>query len=140
MILDILAKTKIKYLDEVTATYRQLDESASNSRSALKRYTFLKGVYRIQKDYFNKYKLPEIVEEQIDWKYYEAAYPYAVIYDDADTVEKGRQFFKKCSFTNFKVIFALHLSDYYFGKIILRIIYNNRLLKRLATNLLTFNK
>lgn len=140
MILDILAETKIKYLDEVTATYRQLDESASNSRSALKRYTFLKGVYRIQKDYLKKYKIPNKIEKEIDLKYFEAAYPYAVILGDIETIERGNLIFKNNPHNSMKVRCALFLSNFFLGIFTLKIIYNNTLLKNLIANIPIFRR
>lgn len=138
MILDILAETKIKYLDEVTATYRQLDESASNSRSALKRYKFLKGVYRIQKDYLNKYNVSNKIEKEIDLKHYEAAYPYAVIFKDIETIERGKLIFKNNPHNSIKIRCTLILSNFFLGIYILKILYNNTQLKNLVANLPIF--
>jgi glycosyltransferase involved in cell wall biosynthesis len=138
MILDIIAVTKIKYMDEVTATYRQLDESASSSKSSLKRYKFLNGVYRIQKDYIKKYKLPGKIEEEVDFEYYKAAFPYAVFLKDVPTIEKGRSFLENCFRNDPKVKVILFLSHFSVGAFILKIIYNNKFLKSFAANLSIF--
>jgi len=135
MILDILSKTKIKYLEVVTATYRQLDESASASQSMQKRYNFLKGVYRIQKDYIKKYNVSIKIEEEIDFKHFESAYPYAVILGDLETVEKGKLIFKNRLHINMKVKGALFLSNFFIGRSMLKIIYKSSLLKQYLANL-----
>jgi glycosyltransferase involved in cell wall biosynthesis len=140
MILDIVSETKIKYFNEVTATYRRLDESASNSRSALKRYTFFKGVHRIQKDYIKKYELPKAIEEQVDFKHFEAAYPYAVIFRDIKSIEKGKIILKNSRHSNVKVKCALFLSNFLLGVFILKVVYNNTLLKNLIANLPIFRR
>lgn len=54
--LDIWAKSMIKFMPDVTAVYRVLDESASHSLSLKKMYHFSQGVFQIQKDYIEKYK------------------------------------------------------------------------------------
>jgi glycosyltransferase involved in cell wall biosynthesis len=138
MILEILANSRIKYMDEVTATYRQLDESASNSLSALKRYNFLNGVYRIQKEYINKYQLSSRIQEEIDLKHFKAAYPYAVFLEDKLMIEKGKQFLKDYSHQDMKIRVMLFLSNYYLGIILLRIIYNYNPLKKLIARLSMF--
>lgn len=138
LILDILSKTKIKHLEDVTATYRQLDESASYSQSVQKRYNFLKGVYRIQKDYINKYNVPIRIEEEIDLKHYESAYPYAVILSDVETVEKGKLIFQNRPHKNMKVRSALFLSNFFLGKLILNIIYRSSPIKQFLANLQLF--
>jgi glycosyltransferase involved in cell wall biosynthesis len=135
MILDILAKSKIKYLDEVTATYRQLDESASNSKSSINRYKFLSGVYKIQKDYLKKYKIPNEIEKEIDFRHFKAAYPYAVFLNDKATIIKGKLFLQDYSRKDMKVKLTLFLSSFYLGILLLRVIYNNKYLKNILANL-----
>lgn len=49
--LDIWAQSKICFLNETTAVYRHLSESASHSRSLQKGFHFTNGVFQIQKDY-----------------------------------------------------------------------------------------
>jgi glycosyltransferase involved in cell wall biosynthesis len=138
MILDILNQTKIKYLDEVTAVYRELDESASHSKTAQKRYKFLKGVYEIQKDYFKKCNLSTIIGEEIDLKYYTAAYPYAVILGDSDTINKARMVIKNNHQKGLKMKVILFLSDFIFGIQVLKLVYNNEKLKKFSAKLSVF--
>lgn len=51
MALDIWAQSKVYFLNETTAVYRHLSESASHSRSLQKGFYFTNGVFQIQKDY-----------------------------------------------------------------------------------------
>jgi glucosyltransferase len=138
MILDILAKTRIKYIDEVTATYRQLDESASNSKSPLKRYKFLNGVHRIQKDYIKKYNISHEIEDEIDFRYFKASYPYAVILDDKVNCAEGKLFLNNTTREDKKVKLILLLSVFYLGNLMLKFIYGNTFLKKLAAKLAIF--
>lgn len=63
--LDIFAVSKVYFLNDSTAVYRVLSESASHSKSLLKQYIFEIGVFQIQKDYIAKYKVSDNVVEKI---------------------------------------------------------------------------
>lgn len=125
-LLDILVETRIKYLDEVTATCRMLDESASHSGSASKKYNFHKGIYRIQKDYLRKYTLSKKIEEEIDLKYYQVSYLYAVILGDKEEIKKGRHVLKNNLNTSRKGKIVLFLSNFLIGIYLLKYLYKVR--------------
>lgn len=55
--MDILQNTKVYFLDESTAVYRILQESASNSNFFLKAFNYNKGLYKTQLHYIEKYNL-----------------------------------------------------------------------------------
>lgn len=55
--MDVLQYTKVYFLDETTSVYRILQESASHSSSVLKKYNFIKGLYKTQLYYIGKYNL-----------------------------------------------------------------------------------
>jgi len=126
MILDIIAVTKIKYLDEVTSVYRYTQGSASRSANALNRYKFSQGVHKIQKNYLKKYNLSGKIEEELDLKHYESAYPYAVILDDFKAIEIGKLILKRSPSKSLKIRVALFLSYSYLGVSILKLIYKLR--------------
>lgn len=125
-ILDILAETKIKYLDEVTAVYRQLNRSASHHPCSINRYRRSQGIYRIQKDYLKKYKLSNEVEEAVDLKYYESIYPYVVIFGDKENIQRGKAVLKKSTSKSMKIKVSLVFSNFFLGIYILKFTYRLR--------------
>lgn len=125
-ILDILADTKIKYLDEATTVYRFLSKSASHSSSSKHRYERQQGLYKIQKDYVAKYNLSENIQKEIKLKYYESVYPFLVLYGDTETINAGKEVLKNGRSSSKKVIISLLLSNSSLGILILRFIYRLR--------------
>ena len=91
VLLDILAHYKIKKLDDVTAVYRVLDKSASHFKSKKEYYDFMKGIYKIQLDYANKYKVSEKLIETITANYYRDSYLFAIGFGDHDQVKKANK-------------------------------------------------
>jgi glycosyltransferase involved in cell wall biosynthesis len=68
--LDIAAHSNVHYMDEVFATYRLLNESASRTRSPEKKLKFHKGLYRIKRHYGSKYKLDEQIIHALEETYH----------------------------------------------------------------------
>lgn len=69
--------TKFKYINEVTACYRILSESASHSRNKYKRYLFYKSVYDIKFYFTSIMELnPKIIQE-IKTEYYKGLLSYS---------------------------------------------------------------
>lgn len=91
--LEIFANGKVFFLDDVTAVYRCIKESASHSASFEKRYRHLKGVMDIKKEYIGKYR--QLVNQHdidnfyVDW--YGQAYRMFVAGDK-------KEFAEACSF------------------------------------------
>jgi glycosyltransferase involved in cell wall biosynthesis len=67
--LDIAAHSKVHYMDEVFATYRLLNESASRTRSPEKKLKFHKGLHRIKMHYCSKYKLDKQIVDALEETY-----------------------------------------------------------------------
>lgn len=139
MVLDMFACSKIKFMNVVTATYRQLEESASHSKNLLKRYNFLNGVYRIQKEYVKKYNVSEEIGAEIDTKHFRAAFPYSVILKDKPNIEHGRIILTNTRRRkDMKVEVILFLSKFYLGVFFIKMIYENESLKRIFSDLKIF--
>ena len=68
--LVIAYHSKVHYFDEVFATYRLLNESASRTVSPEKKYNFHKSLYRIKQYYIEKYKCDDLVKELLAKEYY----------------------------------------------------------------------
>lgn len=94
--LDIWAQSKICFLNETTAVYRHLSESASHSRSLQKGFYFTNGVFQIQKDYIKKYR--SLISETTEEKVYLSAYcrllPAAIALKNGAFVKEALMYFK----------------------------------------------
>lgn len=89
ILLDIARNSKIMYLNETTAVYRLLPESASHSKSVQKQFNYMKGVYKIQIEYAQKFNVANPVIDIINKRYLAEIFPYAVASKDYDTTKKA---------------------------------------------------
>lgn len=94
--LDIWAKSKIFFFNEVTAVYRCLTESASHSIYIKKRFLFAKGLFTIQKEYINKYTylVPENTKRRIYLNNYCKIFPSAIVVNDKEFLREALVYFK----------------------------------------------
>lgn len=122
--LDIWAQSKIYYLDEVTAVYRHLSESASHSRLLKRNFHFANGVFQIQKDYIKKYFdiISESTKERIYVNAYNRLLPAAIALSNASFVTEAQSFLNNRKGT-YKIKFLLFLYQIIPLHIILRILY-----------------
>lgn len=95
--LDIWARSEVHFLDEPTAVYRILDESASHSFSLEKRYRFRTGILRIQKDYMEKY--PDLVDAELRKTLLKRTYGsilrLAVVLEKEDMIGEIMRFYRR---------------------------------------------
>jgi len=89
ILLDIAKLSKIKYLNESTAVYRLLPESASHSKSINKQFNYMRGVYSIQIEYAQKFSVESSIIDNINSKYLAEILPYAVASRDFITAKKA---------------------------------------------------
>jgi glycosyltransferase involved in cell wall biosynthesis len=68
--MDISYHAKAHYFDEVFATYRLLNESASRTALPEKKYRYHVGLYRLKKSYIEKYHCSEDVKTMLEENYY----------------------------------------------------------------------
>lgn len=94
--LDIWANSKIHFLNEVTTVYRVLGESASHSRYLAKRFAFGVGVFRIKKDYIEKYRslISDELKESIYVKAYSMLFPAAIALGKKEFVSEAKAYLK----------------------------------------------
>lgn len=94
--LDIWAQSKVFFLNEATAVYRHLSESASHSRSLQKCFHFAYGVFQIQKDYIKKYRA--LISVATEEKIYIGAYcrllPAAIALKKEAFIKEALAYFK----------------------------------------------
>jgi glycosyltransferase involved in cell wall biosynthesis len=126
MILDILAVTKAYYLEEVTAVYRELQNSASHFPNSSKRYNRYKGLYRIQSDYCAKYKVSKEIKDEIDLKYYTMVFPYILAYGGDSEVKAAKEKLAPLTEVGRKLKLALFTSNLPFGKYIYKKVFQVR--------------
>ncbi|MDD2225270.1 MAG: glycosyltransferase [Candidatus Shapirobacteria bacterium] len=68
LLLEISSNSKIKFLEDCTAVYRVLPQSASHMNDCDKQLVYLKGIYIIQKDFAENNNKQELIP-QIEWIY-----------------------------------------------------------------------
>jgi len=72
LLLTFAKHSKIKYLNESTATYRVLEESASNTKNYEKKHELHKSIYDVFLFYADKYNCSEQIKQNIKIKQYQA--------------------------------------------------------------------
>lgn len=108
--LDIFAVSKIYFLNNSTAVYRVLPESASHSKSLLKQYIYGIGIFQIQKDYIAKYKVNDKVVERIYTNTYKKLLAKSIILKKDDFVLEAINYLRcKNEITEFKTKLLIFL-------------------------------
>lgn len=121
MMLDFLATSKIKFMDEVTTTYRILQESASHTRILKKRYIFSKSVFQIQKDYIKKYNVECEISSLVLKKTYSMLLPNAIATGDQKFINEVATYADINKFYKLKILIVL--SKYVLFKYFIKILY-----------------
>lgn len=75
--MDISYYSKVHYFNEVFATYRLLNESASRTRSIHKHYKYIKDLFKIKVVYMEKYKTDFSVVDALSENYYRTLLRYS---------------------------------------------------------------
>lgn len=89
-----LVRDKVGYIDETTCTYRVVHGSASHSDDMIKRYDYLKGVFKTEKQFLIEYD--SFFSEEDMFCLYKKRYndltPFAVAFNDEDLLKEIREF------------------------------------------------
>jgi len=94
LLLFLLYKSKVLYLDEVTAVYRILENSASHTNNMFQNYKIAKNVLDIRLFFVEKYSLSNEIKKNI-LEYYVATYfLYILLYGDDKELDCMLQHFK----------------------------------------------
>lgn len=120
MLLDIVAHSKIHRLDDVTANYRVLIESASHFTSLQSNYSFMKGIYQVQMDYAHKYKVREDIIHAIKIKHAWISYNFAVALHDLDQIKTANKLLIGYPSINYKFKVIQLLSNFKIGRQLVR--------------------
>lgn len=127
-LLDIMANSKIHQLNESTANYRVLSNSASHFTDLLKYYYFMKGIYKIQIDYAYKYNVSTEIIDKIHTKFAWLSYNFAVAENDIKQIKIADKLLIGHPKLSYKFKLIKLLSKTKFGRSIVR----RRLIKRLG--------
>lgn len=92
--MDITHQTKAHYFDEVFATYRLLNESASRTASPEKKYRYHAELYRLKKSYAEKYRCSEEVKAKLEENYYRGLIRIAFNLNDKTLARESAAYFK----------------------------------------------
>jgi glycosyltransferase involved in cell wall biosynthesis len=93
--LEIARNSKIKYINEVTATRRVLEESASNTKSLDKKLAFLDSVKRVKYFFIKKYGCNEKTKDFIEINYYKEMFRIAFKYFDKELGKEAFVYLKR---------------------------------------------
>lgn len=93
--MDITYHTNAHYFDEVFATYRLLNESASRTASPEKKYHYHKELYRLKKIYVEKYNCSEDVKAKLEENYYRSLIRIAFNLNDKTLARESAGYLKK---------------------------------------------
>lgn len=94
--LYLAAKSKIKFLNEVTGVYRVLPESASHSKSIEKIFRFRSNFYKIGEEIISllNYPIAQNVEESHSREKYFHILSLAILLDDEELITEAKSFYK----------------------------------------------
>ena len=128
LLLDILAKSKIHFLDDVTANYRVLSNSASHFTGLFKYYLFMKGIFEIQIDYAYKYNMSADIIDKIQTNFAWLSYNFAVAENDKEQIKLANKILIGHPELSYKFKIVKLLGKTRLG----RFLYRKRLIQRLG--------
>ena len=127
LLLDIVAHSKVYFLNHKTSNYRVLARSASHFSTIDQEYTFMKGMYEIQLDYAMKYNAHKDILEKIKTNYAIRSYNFAVAQSDIIQIKAADYLLRNQSKLPFKFKTVQFISKFKLGRILYRKIFNKRL-------------
>lgn len=93
--MDISFHSKVHYFDEVFATYRLLNESASRTSSPAKKYNYFKNLYKIKLIYLEKYNCNNKIKNELEEDYYRNLMKMAFLLNDNSLAKESYDFLKE---------------------------------------------
>jgi glycosyltransferase involved in cell wall biosynthesis len=92
--LDISFHSKVHYMDEVFATYRLLNESASRTQLPEKKLRFHNGLHHIKQTYIARYKVSDTIKFALEDNYYKGLLKIAYNLSDGPLAQKAITYLK----------------------------------------------
>lgn len=93
--MDISFHSKVHYFDEVFATYRLLNESASRTSSPAKKYNYFKNLYKIKLIYVEKYNCNNKIKNELEEDYYRNLMKMAFLLNNNSLAKESYDFLKE---------------------------------------------
>ena len=94
LMLEFFKYTKVHFLPDTTAVYRQRAGSVSRETNPIKKYWYDKGVFETQKYYIEKYNMSEDLADQIKSDNYFLLMKGAILAQDKNFIAEVNTFFK----------------------------------------------
>lgn len=94
LLLFLLYRSKVLYLDEITAVYRILENSASHANDLFQNYKIAKGVLDIKLFFIEKYSLSNEIKNNVLEYYVTTYFLYILLYGDDKELNCMLQHFK----------------------------------------------
>ncbi len=112
LLLIMSKNSKIYFLKESTAVYRELENSASHFTDLPTKYNYYKGIFTIQMDFALYYNVKQIIIEQIRCTYYLRIYRMACIINDKKLKIEAFEYLKKRDLINNKKRVLYYLTKF----------------------------
>ena len=93
--MDITYHSKAYYFNEVFATYRLLNESASRTKDWKKKMSYHQSLFQIKLHYIKKYTCDNSIKSKIEEIYYRGLLKIAYNLGDAKSIDESVTFLKK---------------------------------------------
>ena len=92
--LFIAAKSKVKLLDGITATYRVLEESASRSKNIDHYVDFVSSAFTVKNFFADRFHVSDETRKQYTLKYFCDILYWAFFVDRVELIEQAKSFFE----------------------------------------------
>ncbi len=92
--MDIAFHSKVYYFDEVFATYRLLNESASRTSSPSKKLEFHQRLFKLKQHYLNKYRCDAHSKLELEIDYYKSLIKIAYNLNNQEISEQAENYLK----------------------------------------------
>jgi hypothetical protein len=125
--LYIATKSKLKFIEGVTGTYRKLEESASHSKSIDRRLDFAVSSFEVRNYFADRYHISDDIRKQLSLNYFCDNLFLAFLVNRTELISQARLFFEANNFgvlrrflTSFAVFrknrFALRVLNHFMNR------------------------
>ena len=86
--------SKIGYLADSTAVYRNIENSASHSNNKLKQFNFIKSTFKMKFDFIDNYQFNKETIKIVNESYCKYLFKYAVLLNESNIIDEFKSFTK----------------------------------------------
>jgi glycosyltransferase involved in cell wall biosynthesis len=105
--LYIATKSKMKFIEGITATYRRLEESASRSKSFDHNLDFAISAFEIRNFFADKFHVSDAIRKQYSLDFFCNELSLAFLVNRTEVINQSKLFFKANKLIVFRIFFAL---------------------------------